>query len=280
MIDSYLLEYFLAFYEEGTLLKASEKLHISQPSLTKAMQKLEEELDISLFERSPNRLQLNENAKILVDYMKDIISLNERLLEKSQELKKKEATLKIGMTALGPTFRYPAFFYFQQDKYHYQLQIEDENSCIKKIKNDELDIAFINSLYSDQECETKLIATEHLYISLPKTHFLAKKNKPVTFQKIDGQSFLVIKELGIWENVLHKHLQKSRFFFQEGRDIQEVIDASSMPAFATNITMNFRAHSDRVFLPIEEEDACINFYALYRKKNKKYLEMIESARLY
>ena len=87
MIDSYLLEYFLAFYEEGTLLKASEKLHISQPSLTKAMQKLEEELDISLFERSPNRLQLNENAKILVDYMKDIISLNERLLEKSQELK-------------------------------------------------------------------------------------------------------------------------------------------------------------------------------------------------
>lgn len=45
MIDVYLLEYFIAFYEEGSLLKASEKLHISQPSLTRAMQKLESELD-------------------------------------------------------------------------------------------------------------------------------------------------------------------------------------------------------------------------------------------
>lgn len=49
MIDTYLLEYFITFYEEGSLLKASEKLHVSQPSLTRAMQKLEVELDLTIF---------------------------------------------------------------------------------------------------------------------------------------------------------------------------------------------------------------------------------------
>ena len=44
MIDLYLLEYLLAFYQEGSLLKASEKLHLSQPSLTRSMQKLESQL--------------------------------------------------------------------------------------------------------------------------------------------------------------------------------------------------------------------------------------------
>lgn len=38
MLDSYLLEYFNAVAEEGTTLKASEKLNVSQPSVTKAIQ--------------------------------------------------------------------------------------------------------------------------------------------------------------------------------------------------------------------------------------------------
>ena len=48
MLDSYLLEYFNAVAEEGTTLKASEKLNVSQPSVTKAIQKLEYELGIDL----------------------------------------------------------------------------------------------------------------------------------------------------------------------------------------------------------------------------------------
>ena len=42
MIDIHLLEQFHAFYECGTLSAAAEKLHTSQPALTRAMKKLEE----------------------------------------------------------------------------------------------------------------------------------------------------------------------------------------------------------------------------------------------
>jgi len=47
MIETYLLEQFEAFARCGTLLKASEELHISQPSLSRSMKKLENELGVS-----------------------------------------------------------------------------------------------------------------------------------------------------------------------------------------------------------------------------------------
>ena len=101
MIESYLLEYFLAVYREGTVSRAADKLHVSQPSVTKALQKLESELDLPLFERTPNRLLLNENGRIVADYVKNIEMLQERLKEKAAELKRKSLTIRVDATAPG-----------------------------------------------------------------------------------------------------------------------------------------------------------------------------------
>ena len=50
-----------AFAEEGTLAAVAERLHISQPTLSSAMKKLEEEIGAPLFERTRNRMALNED---------------------------------------------------------------------------------------------------------------------------------------------------------------------------------------------------------------------------
>ncbi len=63
MIETYLLEALVAFKDCQTLSAASEKLHISQPALSRSMQKLEEILGVSLFERAKNRLSLNSTGK-------------------------------------------------------------------------------------------------------------------------------------------------------------------------------------------------------------------------
>ena len=52
MIDSQLLSYLIVFSETGSLLKSSEILHLSQPSLSKAMQTLEAELYLTIFDRT------------------------------------------------------------------------------------------------------------------------------------------------------------------------------------------------------------------------------------
>ena len=55
MIEFYLLKQLLTFQQCGTLSATAEKLHISQPALSRSMQKLEEELGVPLFERKKTR---------------------------------------------------------------------------------------------------------------------------------------------------------------------------------------------------------------------------------
>ena len=66
MMELYLLEQLIAFSRQGTLSGAAEELHISQPALSQSMKKLEESLGVSLFERSKNKIALNENGIMAV----------------------------------------------------------------------------------------------------------------------------------------------------------------------------------------------------------------------
>ncbi|MBR5346488.1 MAG: LysR family transcriptional regulator, partial [Deltaproteobacteria bacterium] len=59
MIELQLLKQLVTFRQYGTLSAASEVLHLSQPSLTRSMQKLESLLGVPLFERDRNRIRLN-----------------------------------------------------------------------------------------------------------------------------------------------------------------------------------------------------------------------------
>lgn len=58
VIDNYLLEQLITFAEFGTLAATAEHLLITQPSVTRGMQKLEAELGVTLFDRKPNKISL------------------------------------------------------------------------------------------------------------------------------------------------------------------------------------------------------------------------------
>ena len=60
MIEIHLFEQLVAFADCGTLSAAAEQLHISQPALSRSMQRLEDELEIKIFDRHKSRLSLNE----------------------------------------------------------------------------------------------------------------------------------------------------------------------------------------------------------------------------
>lgn len=275
MLDSYLLEYFNAVVEEGTTLKASEKLNVSQPSVTKAIQKLEYELGIDLFDRSPNKIVLNENGQVISEYIKDAISIDKRIREKAKELKQKSLTIHIEMTAPGPTFEYPNFFYFDKDSNPQTLEIKDERKCINDVLSGFADVAFINSNIQIEGIYCEKILDEKLYVYLPKKHFLAMKTEGVTFEELDGQSFLIAKDLGPWDRIVETHLKKSKFFRQEQENLSEIVSASSIPGFVTNISLKFRDDPSRIAIPIMSEDTTIPFYAICKKDKLQILRKIQ-----
>ena len=74
MIEIYLLEQLATFEECKTLSKAAEKLLVSQPALSRSMQKLEDKIGVRLFERSKNRIFLNKYGKLAASYARQIIN--------------------------------------------------------------------------------------------------------------------------------------------------------------------------------------------------------------
>ncbi len=275
MIDTYLLEYLMAFYEEGSLLKASEKLHVSQPSLTRAMQKLESQLGLTIFDRDVNKISLNENGKNLIDYVKDIIALNDLLLMKAKELKEKELLIHIAMTAPGILYYYPYFFFNNYEKY--TNKISDAKTCIKEVKEGLIDLAFINEKVDEEGIISEKVVDEKLYVCLPKEHFLAKKDF-VTYKELDGQSFLLGNELGVWDGIVKRRLPNSTFFRLERDSVVEVAKYSSIPSFQTDISMKLENRGEKITIPIIGDETSLPFYAIYRPSKKNIFNFIKLAR--
>ena len=68
------LRIFVAVYQERSITRAADRLHLAQPSVSLAIRELEENYKIRLFERFSRRLFITEQGEQLYDYALHIIS--------------------------------------------------------------------------------------------------------------------------------------------------------------------------------------------------------------
>ena len=92
-----LLKYFLMVAREENITKAANLLHITQPTLSRQLIQLEEELGVTLFQRSKHRIILTEDGMLLRRRANEIISL----MEKTQQELTKECDDLVGEISIG-----------------------------------------------------------------------------------------------------------------------------------------------------------------------------------
>src|SRR5262245_33472926 len=84
------LEFFVTVVEEGSFSKAAERVFRTQPAVSIAIRRLEEEIGAPLFERSQKTPALNEVGRLVYDYAKRILALRDQALDVVTELKSLE----------------------------------------------------------------------------------------------------------------------------------------------------------------------------------------------
>lgn len=93
-------DYFLTIVKLGSLTKAAEALYITQPSLSKYLSRLEENLNIQLFDRSRSPLVLTYAGQLYYDYINSIVKLTQRLQMHFDEIRDNEAgEITMGITS-------------------------------------------------------------------------------------------------------------------------------------------------------------------------------------
>ncbi len=135
--------------------KAAEFLNISQPSLSNQIIKLEDELNICLFERSRQGVSLTEAGSAFVFYAQEILNDWKELALLMQDYSSMQVgTLRIGATPIMEIFDIPsllASFQKQHPKINITLLQTGSTALLMALKNKEIDIAFIISSDSNPE---------------------------------------------------------------------------------------------------------------------------------
>jgi len=180
------LTYVLALNEHKNFTKAAKACMISQPSLSMQIQKLEEELKISLFDRSKKPIKTTELGKKLINQFKVIISESEKVNDLIEYEKKKNfRKINFGISSsfessLLPVFLKPLKSRFEKINIHYFKSKSEE--ILKLLKENEVDFIITNSPINDPDLDVMVLYYEPLMILIPdnlksdKTDIIELKN--------------------------------------------------------------------------------------------------------
>lgn len=268
MIELYQLEQLITIAQSGTISKAAEKLLISQPGLTRSIQRLEEDLDLKLFDRTKNKITLNENGQLAVEYAKNILKSTHQMVEELQKFDRSHSTISIGSCTPAPLWglKYTLSHLYPESKITEQLESQDK--LLKGLKENNYSLIVLTHPIEDKDYICIDMFEEHLYISVPPAHPLALFNE-ISFRDLDGQSILLLSHIGFWSEICQKMLPKSHLLFQEDTSIlNELTKVSALPNFRSNITIQ-KPEKNRVFIPITDPEAKVHYYGIYHKDKKK-----------
>lgn len=275
MIDNYLLEELVIFAKERTLAKTAAQLNVTQPTVTRGMQKLEDELGVKLFDRQPNRITLTETGELAAKKASQLLQNQQEFIQQLRNFAAHQQVVKIASTAPGPLL---ILNHYQKDL-PFPVELAEDwlspDQIQSALHNNEFSLVISNQEIQTDQIESRFVGTESLFVNIDKFTYLANSRK-VNFNDLAGLSFVVINNIGPWKKVIQDNIPDAKFFYQEGRTaLQEITRYSNFPYFSTDITQDLQsaktADSDRVTLKITDEAATMTFYVNYLKDQKESL---------
>ena len=176
------LEYFKVIAETKNFTEASNILSVTQPALSKAISKLEEELDVKLFQREGRNIKITKFGEAFLKYAKEALNEIERGKLKLKEMKNNnDMIISISSTnCIGATyipFLISSFFNHNL-KVKFNMDNQSTEEIIKGLKNGNIDFGFISDIEDlDKDIESVLVKNEEYVLIVPRNHRLANEEE-------------------------------------------------------------------------------------------------------
>ena len=201
------LKYVITIAEMGSLNRASEVLYVSQPSLTSAVQELEKELGITIFNRGGRGVSLTNDGTEFLRYAREVTGQYDALLEKYGEngtLKK-----KFGISTQHYSFAVKSFVEmvksFDTAEYEFAIRETKTLDVIADVVSGRSEIGILYMSDFNRKAIEKLLRADELefhaligceaYVYLWKGHPLAKK-KSIRFEELADYPCLAFEQGG------------------------------------------------------------------------------------
>ncbi|MBZ5752135.1 MULTISPECIES: LysR family transcriptional regulator [Metabacillus] len=196
---------FIGVADHKSFTKAAEHSYLSQPSLSKAVKKLEDELHVELFDRSTRYLRLTDAGQIVYTQGKKTLAALTELTTLLDELTDGEAgEIKMGVPPLIGTLFFPKIARLFHEQYpNVTLELIEMGAKIieQLVKEGQIDVGLIVLPVDETAFNIYPFITDDFVLYVHQDHPLARKNA-VSLSELKDEKFIVFSE----HFSLHDHI--------------------------------------------------------------------------
>lgn len=253
-MDFHQLYYFKAIAESKTMSEAADKLHISQPSLSRALRQIEEETGVQLFDRKGRTLVLNDAGKIALRCANTALNALDRVsLEVELYQKKKEHVITLyAPVPMGNNETILMRF----KEMHPQVLLRVSDSKKTDYTEEIPHLIFFASPKYHQGGEYTLLGKEYIALLVSKNSEYASQ-KTVALADLYNEPFIV-NPVGSLRNIVDSMFQEAGFspnLYMENQSytqIQEMVARGVGITLAPMVTWANDSRDDLVYVPLSD----------------------------
>jgi DNA-binding transcriptional LysR family regulator len=200
------LRYFVAVAEQLHFRHAAEIMHIAQPALSQQIRQLEEEIGVTLFERSRHKVRLTPAGKAFYENAQRILQNADRAVTKARKVESGDAgTIRIGFVSTAAIHVLPvAMKKFQKQVPLAEVELNElaAGEQIDRLYREQLDVGFVHAKLSRDVMKTRVVARDRLIVAVPSSCKLAR------CRRVD------MKDLSAWTAIMPAGHSSSGFYEQ------------------------------------------------------------------
>lgn len=264
------LEVLVAIEKYGTLSASATALHLSQPSLTRKIMQLEDELGVKLFDHGANRLTLNDVGRCAIKEAKSVLARVHRMEQTIRACASQSQGINYGYsTIMGAKKLENTIAELGLQDHFSGVLYESEQALYDGLNQGDFDFIIIHDVTNLESSLTALsFLEEHLSLRVPLNHPLAKYTS-IGIDDLKGQNVLLYRDIGFWFDWCKEYLPQTNFLIMDKREaFEDVAEFGSFPSFVSNLS-DYTLSADKVVIPLHDEKASTRYYMVYPKDTHK-----------
>lgn len=187
------LQYFLKVARLEHVTEAAQSLHVTQSSLSKTIQRLEEDLGVPLFDRIGRKLRLNEfGSRFLRRAERALFELEQGKQELSDLSSPEHGTLELAVTAASALPNILREFRKKRPNLQFHVQMMTTQEMVTLLHRGEIDFCLSSPPVEGDDIECQIVFIDPILVAVPMGHRLADRSS-VSLIELENEWFVGVK---------------------------------------------------------------------------------------
>ncbi|GAB1612172.1 MULTISPECIES: cidABC operon transcriptional activator CidR [Mammaliicoccus] len=209
------LKYFVEIVRNGGMTQASEHLFVAQSTISKAVKNLENEFDITLFDRSQRHIKLTDTGEVFYEKAVEFLTLFDKLtMELNDIFEIKKGHIRLG---LSPMIKVNLItdnlekFHKKYSDVTYEVLEGGGKAVENYLSQDEIDIGVTALPVDSSKFNSMPLYKEELFLVLNQSHKLSHKKKVAIHELVD-EEFVLLHDDYYLRDMIIENCRKAGFY--------------------------------------------------------------------